>query len=37
MNVCRLYLLWWLYTDWMLNDLPNRHTVSHFAKVTHRK
>ncbi|KAJ1491322.1 hypothetical protein T484DRAFT_1774734 [Baffinella frigidus] len=32
-NVCRLYLLWWIYTNWMLADLPNRHTVAHFAKV----
>jgi len=32
-NLLRLYLVWWIFTDWMLRDLPNRHTVAHFAKV----
>ena len=35
-NLLRLYLVWWIFTDWMLRDLPNRHTVAHFAKVPHR-
>jgi len=32
-NLLRFYLVWWVFTDWMLHDLPNRHTVAHFAKV----
>ena len=32
-NLVRLYHLWWLFLEWMVSDLPMRHTISSITSV----